>query len=694
MRARITTIALTLAVTTAFAANAETVVDDAAIADESDGANWLAYGKTASEKRYSPLTQINLDNVKNLGIEWFMDLPQDRTLLGTPLVVDGVMYFTGSYSRTRAVDAKTGTLLWEYDPESTRHAGDRLRVMWDSSRGLAFWKGKVIIATIDGRLVAIDAKTGKRVWETMTIDPKKAYYITGAPKVFRDKVVIGNGGTEFDAARGYVTAYDAATGKQAWRFWIVPGNPADGFENAAMEMAAKTWTGEWWKHGGGGNTWNGITYDPEYNQIIMGTGNGSPWNRKIRSPGGGDNLFLCSLVAVDADTGEYKWHYQTVPGETWDYNSNMDVVLADLEIDGKTVKALMHAPKNGFFYVIDRKDGALLSAEKIGKVTWASHIDMKTGRPVEIPGSRYEDGEQEVWPGPVGVHSWHAMSYNPNTGLAYIPTIEMPGTFKDTGIDLKAWESPSFRTSVGVEGFTEDTPADVGSAALLAWDPVKQQKAWSVPLPNNWNPGTLTTASNLVFQGRADGALVAYNAINGAQVWSIELGSGISAPPITYTVDGVQHISLLVGWGGALPAIAGSLAAQHGWAYRVHPRRLFTFSLNGTVPVPPSPPPVVPTPLDVEGFQVDAALATEGRTLYSEVCAMCHGGGAVSGGKAPDLRASPIATDRATFADVVVNGRQVLGMPRFKEFGDRDVDALYNYIRQQARKGLKTASRQ
>jgi len=462
-----------------------TVVDDAAIADESDGANWLAYGKTHSEKRYSPLDQISLETVKDLGIEWYLDLPNDRTLLGTPLVVDGVMYFTGSYSKTRAVNAKTGELLWEYDPESTKHAGDRLRIMWDSSRGLSFWKGMVIIATIDGRLVAIDAKTGKRIWETMTIDPDKAYYITGTPKVFRDKVIIGNGGTEFDAARGYVTAYHAATGELAWRFWIVPGNPADGFEHAAMEMAAKTWTGEWWKHGGGGNTWNGITYDPEYNQIIMGTGNGSPWNRKIRSPGGGDNLFLCALVALDADTGEYKWHYQTVPGETWDYNSNMDIVLADLEIEGKTVKALMHAPKNGFFYVIDRKDGKLLSAEKIGKVTWASHIDLESGRPVETPGARYEDGEEEVWPGPVGVHNWHAMSYNPKTGLAYIPTIELPGLFTDKGIDLKAWESPSFRVSVGVTFADEDTPPDLGSAALLAWDPVQQKKAWSVPLPIN-----------------------------------------------------------------------------------------------------------------------------------------------------------------------------------------------------------------
>ncbi len=668
-----------------------TVVDDAAIADEADGRNWLAYGRTYSEKRYSPLDQINRETVSRLGIQWYMDLPEDRSLIGTPLVVDGVIYFTGSYSKTRAVDARTGKLLWEYDPESIEHAGDRLRIMWDSSRGLSYWKGKVIIATIDGRLVAIDAKTGKRVWETMTVDPKKAYYITGTPKVFRDKVIIGNGGTEHTAARGYVTAYDAATGKQVWRFYVVPGNPADGFENAAMEMAAKTWTGDWWIHGGGGNVWNGITYDPEFNQIIMGTGNGSPWNRRIRSPGGGDNLFLCALVALDADTGEYKWHYQTVPGESWDYNSNMDIVLADLDIGGRTVKALMHAPKNGFFYVIDRENGKLLSAEKIGKVTWASHIDMATGRPVEVEGARYEDGEELVWPSPFGVHNWHAMSYNPQTGLAYLPTIELPALFSEEGIDVKNWQSPDFYVSTGVQFGTSDTAPDAGTASLLAWDPVRQKKAWQIPLPAAWNPGTLTTAGNLVFQGRADGEFVAYDAASGKELWSVNVGSGISAPPITYSIDGKQYLSLLVGWGGS-GLIAGSISAQHGWAYRVHPRRLFTFALDGKVAMPPSPPPYFPKPVDVPGFEVDPALARDGLQTYAQSCMLCHGGGVVSGGYAPDLRASPIPTSHEEFKEVVVRGRPELGMPRFRDFSDREIDGLLHYIRQQARKATSSTT--
>ena len=666
--------------------SAQTVVNDESLSDESDTRNWLSYGRTYSEQRYSPMTTINTESVKRLGVDWVLELPTDRTLVGTPLVVDGIMYFTGSYSVTRAVDAKTGTLLWEYDPKSIEHAGDRLRNMKDDSRGLAFWNGKVIIATIDGRLVGIDAKSGKMIWETQTIDPRKAYYITGAPKVFRGKVLIGNGGTEHDAARGYVTAYNADTGELVWRQYMVPGNPADGFENEAMEMAAKTWTGEWWKVGGGGNAWNGVTYDPDFNTVLIGTGNGSPWNRKIRSPDGGDNLFLCSILALDADTGEYKWHYQTVPGETWDYNSNMDIVLVDLKYREQTIKALLHAPKNGFFYVINRENGELLSAEKFAKVTWASHIDLKTGRPVEIAGARYEDGEETVWPSSFGAHSWHAMSYNPNTGLAYIPTIELPGTYSDKKVDLTAWKSPHFKISVGVEFGTEDTAADVGTASLQAWDPIKQKEVWKVPLPNNWNPGTLTTAGNLVFQGRADGVFVAYHAETGEQLWSVDLGVGISAPPITYSIDGKQYVSLLVGWGGG-GLISGTLAAQHGWAYKRHPRRLYSFALDAVVPVPASPPPYFEQAIDVPGMSIDAELAAHGQSIFGQSCVLCHGGGVVSGGYAPDLRASPLGLSRDAFVEVVKNGAKMSGgMPRFTHFKDHEIDGLLHYIRREARK--------
>ena len=666
---------------------AQTVVDDRALGDDAQGANWLSYGRTYSEQRFSPLAQIDTRTVAKLGLAWSLDLPTDRSLLATPLVVDGVLYFTGTFSVTRAVDAKTGKLLWEYDPKTIEHSGDRLRIFWGSSRGLAYWKGTLVIATNDGRLVGLDAKTGKERWTTQTIDVTKPLYISGYPKAFRGKVLVGNGGTEHGAARGYVSAYDIETGRQAWRFYIVPGNPAEGFEDEAQEMAAKTWKGEWWKHGGGGNTWNGFTYDPEFNQILIGTGNGSPWNQKVRSPGGGDNLFLCSIVALDADTGTYKWHYQTVPGETWDYNSSMDIVLADLRIDGKTVKALMHAPKNGFFYVIDRSNGKLVSVGKIAKTTWATDIDRKTGRPIEVKGSRYENGDAIVWPSPFGAHNWHAMSYSPKTGLAYIPKVELAARFNDQKNELIDWRSPKFRFDVAVDtGFGNDIPRDTGVSALIAWDPIRQRKVWEAPQDGFWNPGTMVTAGNLVFQGRANGDFIAYDAKTGRKLWSVFLGSGISAPPITYEVDGRQYVSLLVGWGGAGVGFGGGSAnAKYGWAYRAQTRRLFTFALDGKAKMPEFEPPAFPEPIVPADFKIDDALADKGRGLYVGQCLMCHGAGAVSGGAAPDLRASPILLDPSAMKGVVHGGGRVsMGMPQFKELSDDELEALRHFVRRQA----------
>ncbi len=682
-------VALACALLCAGTVRAETVVDDKALADEAQGANWLAYGRNYTEQRFSPLAQIDAKNVSKLGLDWVLELPTDRSLLSTPLVVDGVLYFTATYSVTRAVDAKTGKILWEYDPQTIEHSGDRLRIFWGSSRGLSYWKGVVIVATNDGRLIGLDAKTGKERWVTQTTDEKKPLYISGYPKVFHGLVLLGNGGTEHGAARGYVTAYDAETGKQRWRFYIVPGNPADGFEDEAQEMAAKTWKGEWWKHGGGGNTWNGFTYDPEFNQILIGTGNGSPWNQKVRSPGGGDNLFLCSIVALDADTGKYKWHYQTVPGETWDYNSSMDIVLADLKIGGKPVKALMHAPKNGFFYVIDRSNGKFISAGRIAKVTWAKGIDAKTGRPIEDPKARYMNGEALVWPSPFGAHNWHAMSYSPKTGLAYLPKIELPAKFNDEKSEILDWKSPSFKFSVAVDtGFANDIPKDVGQSSLLAWDPVKQKKVWEVPMDGFWNPGTMVTAGDLVFEGRANGEFAAYDAKTGKKLWSQFLGSGISAPPVTYEIDGKQYVSILVGWGGAGVGFGGgSASAKYGWAYRAQTRRLFTFSLDGKAAMPKFEPRVFPKPIVPADFKVDDAQAEKGKTLYVSHCLMCHGSGAVSGGAAPDLRASPTFADPDAMKGVVQGGgRRPLGMPQFKEFTDDDLASIRMFVRSQAAK--------
>ena len=657
--------------------------EDRAIADENNTSEWLAYGRTHNERRFSPLDDIKTSNVADLGVEWFLDLPNDVGLVSTPLVVDGILYFTGTMNVVRAVNAVNGEKIWEYDPEVGASIEGKRQVGWIHNRGLSYYNGKIFATTWDGRLLAIDSKTGGKVWSAVTFDPERALYITGAPKAFAGKVIIGNGGTEEGPTRGFVTAYDAETGEEAWKFFIVPGDPAKGFEDDAMKMAAETWTGEWWKHGGGGNAWHGFTYDADLDMIYFGTGNGSPWNRKIRSPEGGDNLFLCSIVALDAKTGEYKWHYQTTPGESWDYNSNMDIVLADLKIDGKKVKAILHAPKNGFFYVIDRETGKLISAEPFAETSWASHIDLKTGKPVEIEGARYEKAPATVTPGPWGAHSWHAMSYNPETGLAYIPTMHQAITYSDEGIDLDNWKSVEFDGGLGVNFWpAENQPRDY-PASLQAWDPVKQELVWAVAQDKSWNAGTLTTAGNLVFQGRSDGKLLAYNALNGDIVWTYDLGLGISAPPITYKIGGKQYLSILVGFGGGY-AFAGKDAYDLGWSYRTHMRRLVTFALDGQIEMPSQPPPHFPEPLVDESFVIDNNLAKLGASEYGE-CMLCHGMGMYSGGMAPDLRESQIALDKDAFASVVREGAfNYNGMPSFPDLTDEQLEGLMHYIRQRA----------
>jgi len=662
------------------------MADDKVIADETQTENWLAYGRTHNERRFSPLADINTSNVNNLKVDWFIDLPHDRGLVSTPLVIDGVLFFCGTMNIVRAVDATSGKLIWEYDPEVAKHIAGKRQAGWVHNRGITFYKGKIYSATWDGRLIALDAKTGKEIWTAVTFDPTKPLYITGAPKAFKDKILIGNGGTEWGPSRGFVTAYDAETGKQAWRFYIVPGNPADGFEDDAMKMAAETWKGEWWKHGGGGNAWHGFTYDVDLDVLYIGTGNGSPWNRKIRSPGGGDNLFLSSIVALDPDDGKYLWHYQTTPGESWDYNSNMDIVLADLTIDGKPVKAILHAPKNGFFYVINRETGKLISAEPYVETSWASHIDMATGRPVEIPGARYEEGKADVTPGALGGHNWQSMSFNPNTGLAYIPTIHSALIYSDEEIDLASWQSKEFKRGTGVKISSSEKQPREYPGSLQAWDPIKQKVKWSVPQKELWNAGTLTTAGNLVFQGRGDGKFLAYHAETGDSLWTFDTGLGISAPPITYSVNGRQYIALLVGWGGAY---AGMFSVEAGWAYGVHKRRLITFSLEGTADVPPLPPRTYSKPMEAPQFILNNELAIQGANEFL-ACFGCHGGGAIANGMAPDLRGSPIPLDKETFAAVVRGGAKIsLGMPSFPDITDEQLLSLMHYIREQARAAIK-----
>jgi quinohemoprotein ethanol dehydrogenase len=664
-----------------------TEIEDVVLADENRTEDWLAYGRTHNERRFSPLSDINVDNIGSLKVDWYMDLPNDIGLVSTPLVVDGILYFTGTMNIVRAVNAVNGELIWEYDPKVAETIGNTRQVGWKHNRGLSFYRGKIFAATWDGRLIAIEAKTGKEIWATATFDRNRSLFITGAPKAFKGKVIIGNGGTENGPARGFVTAYDTETGEEAWKFYIVPGNPAEGFENEAMEMAAKTWTGEWWKHGGGGNSWHGFTYDAELDVLYIGTGNGSPWNRKIRSPEGGDNLFLCSILALDPDTGEYLWHYQTTPGEMWDYNSSMDIVLADLTINGETIKALLHAPKNGFFYVINRETGKLISAEPFVETSWATHIDMNTGKPVETENARYVSGPVDITPSPWGGHSWQSMSYNPQTGLVYIPALHSTATFSDEGIDLEAFQAIEFGGGIGVNLRPSGNHPREYPASLIAWDPVQQQPAWTIPQDVFWNAGTLTTGGNLVFQGRADGKFLAYNAQNGEMVWSFDTGLGISAPPITYKINGKQYISILVGFGGGY-ARGGWDAHRLGWSYRIHIRRLITFSLEGIVEMSRQPPPFYPRPIIVPDFEIDQALASAGEQLYWG-CFNCHGGGMFSGGMSPDLRASAVALDKAAFASVVRDGSKInLGMPSYPDISDQELEALQHFIRLRAKETL------
>lgn len=662
-------------------ASAQAAIDNQALNDAIDGSNWAAWGRNFDEQRYSPLDQINRDNIERLDLAWSYELDEVWSVSSQPLAVDGVIYIAVGYSEVHAIDAVSGQRLWHYNPQVDPI---KMRMAW-GIRGLAYWKGRVYVGVQDGRLIALDAATGELAWSVLTTEPGDNRYITGAPRVFNDTVIIGHGGADFGHVRGYVTAYDTATGAQRWRWHVVPGDPADGFENPAMEMAAKSWTGQWWQFGGGGTVWNAMTYDPQFNRIYLGTGNGSPWNHKLRSPDGGDNLFLCSVVALDADSGEYVWHYQTTPGESWDFNSSMDMVLAELEIDGEPRQVMMHAPKNGFFYVIDRSNGQLISAEKLGKVTWADRVDLATGRPVEVRGARYENGEALIWPGPAGIHNWHPMAFSPDTGLMYIPTREMAGYYNDAGRKPRQWKM-SDADPIGLKGYFDDIPTTAGSSALLAWNPLSQSRVWEVDTPGLSNGGVITTAGGLLFQGRADGRFVAHDVRNGEELWARDMGVGTQAPPLTFSAGGRQYVAVLAGWGGS-QMLLGSMSAQHGWVGRQHPRRLVVYALDGAATLPAGAPAAAPAVAEDPDFRVDEAKADAGKLIYYRGCAICHGAGAVAGGYAPDLRTSGVPLSAAAFAAIVQEGAlQSRGMPIFPEYGAADLEALRHYIRQQARR--------
>ena len=652
-----------------------------AAADREPG-SWLAHGRTYSEQRFSPLREIHSGNVSQLGLAWSYATGTKRGLEATPIVVDGVLYATGSWSVVYALDAATGSELWRYDPEVPKAKG-RDACCDVVNRGVAVWKGRVYVGALDGRLIALDARNGKPVWSVLTIDPAKPYTITGAPRVVKDRVIIGNGGAEF-GVRGYFTAYDAATGRQLWRFFTVPGPPSQPYEHAELEVAAKTWsTSSRWETGLGGTVWDSMAYDPELDLLYVGVGNSSLYNRELRSPGGGDNLFLSSILAVRPESGKLVWHYQTTPGEYWDYTSTQHMILADLEIEGRLRQVLMQAPKNGFFYVLDRATGELLSVENYVPVSWATHVDLKTGRPVEREEAYWGEERAVVTPSLVGGHNWHPMSFSPMTGLVYIPTIAMAYPFvpkrpfkyvpraMNTGEDyagLDAWLGPF----AGDLRFCSPTH-------ITAWDPARQRQVWRVSHDHPVPGGLLSTAGNLVFQGTGSGRFAAYDSATGERLWESQVGVGIMAPPVTYRVKGTQYVAVMAGIGGT-PGL--NIAP-----YQVeNDGRLIAYKLGGSAK-PLAVTPRVAGVVDVPESHASKETIEAGRGLYSVHCMRCHGLGAQSNGALADLRHSTRAI-HDSWESIVLGGTHAdRGMASFADLlAPPEVATIHSYVIAQARR--------
>lgn len=649
-----------------------------------DPDEWPSWGRTGTETHYSPLDEIDTGNVSGLKLAWHFDLEPGYTPT-TPLMAEGKVFITTGHSHIRALDAVTGRQLWEYDGGTRQRAKTALQMSW-GSKGIAYDAGHVFLVTTDGYVVSLDARTGKEAWKTMDFPDDAPRNANGPPRVFGGKVITGFGGGDISPARGFVSAYDARTGKLAWRFYTTPGDEVTAANRKAEEVMRKTWPGGWknpdgTRRGGGGTAWNAFAYDADLRLVYLGVGNGFPYNQDLRSPGGGDNLFLASVVAVNVDTGEYKWHYQLCPAEQWDCTATSDMTLATLTIDGKDRKVLMQAPKNGFFYVLDRATGHFISAQKIAKVTWAERIDPKTGRPVENPGIRYngKPGMFEMWPGPTGAHSWQPQAYSPQTGLVYVPVMDLPALIGDGqkgGGEIAA--------GMGVTLIPEVELPGGHRSYLKAWNPVTQTEAWRVDLPGTWPGGVMASGGGIVWQGQIDGKFVARDAGTGKELWSFKTESPIVGAPISYRVNGRQYVTVLTGAGGQGAGMQTLGNAAYRTDYRL-PRRVLTFALDGKDSIPPFAMPAL-EPVSDPGFQPDLARAQAGAMLFgTRSCIVCHGWNAVAGGAAPDLRYSPAITDAETFRTIVKEGGLKLnGMPPFPQFTDTELETLRFYLRARA----------
>ena len=644
-------------------------------------ADWLSYGRDYREDRYSPLTQINKQTVSELGLAWSLDLGTKRGIQATPIVVDGIMFVTGPWSVVWAINTRDGQILWKFDPEVPRDVAGRL-CCGVVNRGVAIYQGDVFVGTLDGRLISLNAATGKPNWSVQTVPIGEFYSITGAPRIVKGRVLIGNGGAEFKA-RGYVTAYDAKSGEQDWRFYTVPGNPKDEFEHPDLAQAVQTWNGEWWRQGGGGTVWDAINYDPELNLVYIGVGNGSHWNREIRSPGGGDNLYLSSIVALDADSGAYRWHFQTTPGDSWDYTATQPIILADIEINGVLRKVLMQAPKNGYFYVLDRVTGEFISGDNYVYQNWTTGLDAK-GRPIEAPGARYLSGQSHwLTPGPLGGHNWFPMAFNRDTGLVYIPTgrQSMAYTYNpamgyasheaiagriggNISLESKLYNQPVFDPKA--------PPPGQRSGRLVAYDPVRHEEVWGVDQPFFYNGGVLTTAAGLVMQGDAEGMFTIRDAATGEALWQADVRSGVLAPPVTYAVDGEQYISLAVGWGGSQGMLAKAVPT-------LAPGTIYTWKLGGDATAPTRPSHSV-KPITTLASDADPLTVGRGVSSFVNLCSGCHELG-MGGGAVPDL----IRSNDGVFAiyDQILQQGLLAeqGMPNFADvLRPGEVDAIKAYV--------------
>jgi quinohemoprotein ethanol dehydrogenase len=666
-------------------------VTDALIAS-APAKEWLSYGRDYAEQRFSPLDQVNDKNVGQLGLAWAADLDTARGQEATPLMHDGVLYTSSAWSMVKAFDATTGKLLWSYDPKVPRQT--LVRACCDAvNRGVALYGDKVYVGTLDGRLVALDQKTGKVVWEKVVVPEQENYTITGAPRIVKGRVLIGSGGAEYKA-RGYLAAFDAQTGAEAWRFWTVPGDPSKGFESKALEQAAKTWTGKWWELGGGGTVWDSITYDPQTNLVYFGVGNAEPWN-PAPTARSGDTLFTSSIVAVNADTGEYAWHYQETPEDRWDFDSNAQITVADLTINGQKRRVLLHAPKNGVFYVLDAKTGQFISAKPYAPVNWATAFDPKTGRPTINPAARYEKASQPFisLPGAGGAHSWQPMSFSPTTGLVYIPVTIAAFPYAAA----KGWKPSSIGFQNALDGGKTAMPAVAQirddamrqtSGALIAWDPVAQAEKWRVDYPSPWNGGTLATAGNLVFHGDGKGSFNAYTADTGRKAWSFPAQSGVIAAPMTYAIGGQQYIAIMVGWGGIWDIATGVFAHKGSRPRNIS--RLLVFKLGAKGQLPPAPPfpQMVLDPPALTGTPQQVDL---GSSLYGRYCSVCHGDAAVAGALNPDLRYSGTLNSPDAIKAVVIDGiLHENGMVSFRSaLKPSDAEAIRQYLIKRANEDKK-----